>query len=282
MRLEQHFERHFRYTTELVDSRTGGVETLTALGRFLHGTRAGHCEYFATAGTLVLRHLGIPARYVTGYLVSAAERVGDTCVVRDRQAHAWVRVWVDGAWRDFDPTPSGGLEPEAAPLGIWGEAGRVWSDLRFAMARWWWLGEKRLLRQAYWLAIPLLAGLLWRLRRVREASGLEKAEGRGGVARVWPGQDSEWFGVELRLAEEGWMRRPGEPVREWWRRLVSAGWPMPLVALTSSAFVLHQRLRFDPRGLDHVERDRLRAAVERITEQELPGVGKGRGGATRA
>src|SRR5262249_54827899 len=38
-------------------------EGQTALGDFMTHTRAGHCEYFAAASTLLLRAAGIPARY---------------------------------------------------------------------------------------------------------------------------------------------------------------------------------------------------------------------------
>lgn len=70
------------------------------------GKLSGHCEYFATTLALMLRSVGIPARYVVGY--SAAERnpVGDYLIVRDRDAHAWVEVFIDGEWMVFDPTPA--------------------------------------------------------------------------------------------------------------------------------------------------------------------------------
>jgi transglutaminase-like putative cysteine protease len=44
----------------------------TPLARFLLRTRSGHCEYFATATVLLLRQLGIPARYAVGYAVHEA------------------------------------------------------------------------------------------------------------------------------------------------------------------------------------------------------------------
>lgn len=120
--------------------------------------------------------------------------------VRESAAHAWVRVWVDEAWRDFDPTPSGSLEGDQAPLTLWERVKRLVNDLRFGWSRWWWVGEKRLLRQAYWLALPLLAGLLWRLRRIREASGAELGEGPAKVPRAWPG---DGFGVVRPVGLDG-------------------------------------------------------------------------------
>ena len=63
----------------------------TPLSRFLLRTRSGHCEYFATATVLLLRQLGIPARYAVGYAVH--ECAGQKYVVRQRDAHAWCLVW---------------------------------------------------------------------------------------------------------------------------------------------------------------------------------------------
>src|SRR5208282_1491794 len=48
----------------------------TALTRFLLHSRSGHCEYFATATVLLLRELGIPARYAVGYAVHETSRHG--------------------------------------------------------------------------------------------------------------------------------------------------------------------------------------------------------------
>jgi hypothetical protein len=63
----------------------------TSLTRFLLHSRSGHCEYFATATVLLLRELGIPARYAVGYAVHESSHHG--YVVRERDAHAWCLVW---------------------------------------------------------------------------------------------------------------------------------------------------------------------------------------------
>jgi len=68
--------------------------------------RAGHCEMFASAMVLMARTQGIAARVVGGYRVSDVNPLTGQAVVRDRNAHAWVEAWVDGAWRGWDPTPA--------------------------------------------------------------------------------------------------------------------------------------------------------------------------------
>ena len=71
--------------------------------------RRGYCMHFATAGALLLRTMGIPARYVSGYVVDVP-RTG-YAVVPDSAAHAWVEVYLDGyGWYPLDFTP--GFEGE--------------------------------------------------------------------------------------------------------------------------------------------------------------------------
>jgi transglutaminase-like putative cysteine protease len=63
--------------------------------------RKGVCQDIAHLTLGMLRNLGIPARYVSGYLYpSASGEVGDTIA---GQSHAWVEWWC-GDWTGFDPT----------------------------------------------------------------------------------------------------------------------------------------------------------------------------------
>lgn len=274
--LRRHFAAHFRYTTDLVDSPAEDPRAGTALGRFLVGHRTGHCEYFATAGVLVLRAAGIPARYATGFLLDPAERVGGVITVREVQAHAWVRVWMDGAWQDFDPTPSVDFLEEPSGTSGWR---RRWHELRFAVLRWWWLGEKEWLRQAHWLTVPLLAVLLWRFRRLRAARTRGDA-GAGLAPRPpWPGLDSEWLGIDAALADRGLARRPEERRVAWRDRLAESGWGPEEVDHAWTASALHDRLRFDPRGLAAPERETLRAASSELGR--ALGLAAGGGGSRR-
>jgi transglutaminase-like putative cysteine protease len=77
------------------------------LAHFLFETRAGHCEYFASAMTIMLRTLGIPAREVNGFLPGEYNELGGDYIVRASDAHSWVEVYFPGAdWQVFDPTPA--------------------------------------------------------------------------------------------------------------------------------------------------------------------------------
>ena len=74
---------------------------------FLQKSKQGYCIHFATAATLMLRALDIPARFTGGFVftVSAAD-VGKITPVTDANAHAWVEVFYDGVgWIPLEVTP---------------------------------------------------------------------------------------------------------------------------------------------------------------------------------
>jgi hypothetical protein len=78
------------------------------ISRFLLSTSAAHCEYFASATVMLLRCLGVPARYVIGYYAHEHDP-GGQIVVRQRDAHAWAEAWIDGkGWITLDATPGDG------------------------------------------------------------------------------------------------------------------------------------------------------------------------------
>jgi transglutaminase-like putative cysteine protease len=63
--------------------------------------KVGVCQDFTHIVLGALRHIGIPARYVSGYLHPKQEaKVGETVV---GESHAWVEWWA-GSWFGFDPT----------------------------------------------------------------------------------------------------------------------------------------------------------------------------------
>ena len=63
--------------------------------------KRGVCQDFSHLGIGLLRAMGIPTRYVSGYLhPDSKAEIGKTVT---GQSHAWVEWW-DGAWVPFDPT----------------------------------------------------------------------------------------------------------------------------------------------------------------------------------
>ena len=68
-------------------------------------SRAGFCEHYASAVTVVLRRWGVPARIVTGYLGGEVNPLNNVLEVRQRDAHAWVEYWhARRGWVRLDPT----------------------------------------------------------------------------------------------------------------------------------------------------------------------------------
>ncbi|HVB86748.1 MAG TPA: DUF3488 and transglutaminase-like domain-containing protein [Candidatus Dormibacteraeota bacterium] len=101
--ISSYLQGHYRYTLDLK-----GPVPADPLANFLFVQRAGHCEYFASAMTIMLRTLGIPARYVTGFAPGEYNNVAGDYIIRASDAHAWVEVYFPGSgWLTFDPTPGG-------------------------------------------------------------------------------------------------------------------------------------------------------------------------------
>jgi transglutaminase-like putative cysteine protease len=65
--------------------------------------RRGVCQDYAHFMTGCLRMLGLPARYVSGYILTAAPP-GKPRLVGADASHAWVSAWTGTDWLDLDPT----------------------------------------------------------------------------------------------------------------------------------------------------------------------------------
>lgn len=76
---------------------------------FLNDTKSGHCALYASSMTMIMRYLGFPARYCTGFV--ARPNGGAPSVLRSKNLHAWCEVYIDGiGWVTFDPTSSVSVE----------------------------------------------------------------------------------------------------------------------------------------------------------------------------
>lgn len=77
---------------------------------FLESSDTGYCVHFASAATVLLRAAGVPARYVSGYALTAV--AGQPVTVTAGQAHAWVEYFDPAwGWRILEATPAD-QEPE--------------------------------------------------------------------------------------------------------------------------------------------------------------------------
>ncbi|HTL16736.1 MAG TPA: transglutaminase domain-containing protein, partial [Patescibacteria group bacterium] len=254
--LARFFSTQFTYSTwqDQIKSHRRSESPLTS---FLLRTRSGHCEYFATAGVLLLRSIGIPARYAVGYAVHEGD--GHSYVVRQRDAHAWCIVWDERrqAWRDFDPTPASWVALDAQRVSLTQRLSDLWARITFEISKFRW-GQSHLRQYLLWTAVPILALLLYqilfRIRRRRRPARF----GHIVAERSWPGLDSEFYQLEQRLAARGLARHTSEPSWEWLQRVAKQGSMADAAADLGELLVLHYRYRFDPKGLSAREREELR------------------------
>jgi len=73
---------------------------------FLFEGKEGYCSYFASALCVMARAVGIPARYVEGFLPPQKSPAEEYYYVTNQNAHAWVEVFLEGVgWVTFEPTP---------------------------------------------------------------------------------------------------------------------------------------------------------------------------------
>jgi hypothetical protein len=102
-KIEQHLQSAFAYTLDLTDSKDQfrNVDPVVA---FLNTVKKGHCEYFASAMTLMCQSLGMQARMVVGFKCDEYNIYGGHYIVKQSHAHTWVEVQTSRGWVSFDPT----------------------------------------------------------------------------------------------------------------------------------------------------------------------------------
>ncbi len=197
MALTTYLQTHFQYSQQLGHVPAGR----DPVDWFLFDVKVGYCEQFATAETLMLRSLGIPARLATGYSTGSYDPVLDQSIVRERDAHAWVEVWFPNhGWVPVDPSPgfsalaatrfpdhwaAGGLArliphlevgAPLAALGSLGIIGAIPPTLAIgllAMMAWAWLRSRRWRRRAR--IAPAESELLRLYERLQRRLGRRRA-----------------------------------------------------------------------------------------------------------
>jgi transglutaminase-like putative cysteine protease len=132
---------------------------------FVLNKRAAHCQYFASATTIMLRAVGIPARYATGYFAHEKAEDGST-IVRGRDAHAWTEAYFDKiGWVVLDATPPSGRADPAVSPSPWYEKSLEKAQDNFARVRAWFGNLTQL--QIGGIIVAIL--LLWAADRWRQA-----------------------------------------------------------------------------------------------------------------
>jgi protein-glutamine gamma-glutamyltransferase len=254
-RLSNFFTQNFRYSLKLA----GAGNHSTPLSAFLLEQRAGHCEYFATATTLLLRGAGIPARYVVGYSVREWSPLEQQFVVRSRHAHAWVMAYTNGNWQSFDTTPPDWAAQEDATASPFQMFSDLWSWLSFQASRGlaYIVAEKTSI--LVW-AIPV-GGLflVWRFRRRWQFQRSSQAAivPKQSIPLVRSGLDSEFYEIDRALRNLDLHRLSNESFEQWLLR-IEPHLPESQYLTLKQILDLHHCYRFDPQGLRIMQRQQLK------------------------
>lgn len=178
---------------------------------FIEKSDTGYCVHYASAGAVLLKALGIPARYVSGYMVNT--RVGTPKEVTVSDAHAWVEYWLPGfGWTVLECTPESS-SPEILPNPTQSATAPTAPDIitpdtpvlpdsdRTDLGRVQW--EKAL----YLLLIPVMLGIIWLQRTLRllyRRKGMEKCNANARGLMLW---------VQAEKLSRYLKTQPPEPLR---------------------------------------------------------------------
>ncbi len=261
--IKTYFSSNYTYSLEL----KGKGEHDTPLQNFLFYTRKGHCELFATATTLILRAAGIPARYVTGFIVHEYSELENRLVVRQRDAHAWVKAFIDGKWQIVDTTPSGFLEQDSQlnPSSIIGDffsyLGFTLSQIRHDT------GKDFMNRYGLWLILPLVVLLILRLRKTNQIKQVKQSSNPMVVMNDHEIKVSFYL-LEIYLSKKGMPRYSYETFTSWIKRIKPYLKDHNMHAALKMHLKTHNRMRFGNSGVTGEEKENLYMAIEKTIRND--------------
>jgi protein-glutamine gamma-glutamyltransferase len=229
---------------------TGGNDHPSAsLENFLLVDRTGHCELFATATALLLRKVGVPSRYVTGFAVAEYSKLENKFIIRERHAHAWSEAFVNGRWIVVDTTPADWFHLEGRNRSRFEKVQDILAYLKLQYDHFR-MGAEQKYTQALSVVIVLLACLLMYLI-YRRMSGKNNPPAVQQYKKVFDSIDSPFYQVENELREMEIPRHKTESFLQWVMRI--HGERDIDLQTVLRLYSLHQKLRFDPEGLSAEE-----------------------------
>lgn len=284
--IEKYLQTNYRYTLDVPPPSSG-----MPIEDFLFRQKAGFCEHYATAMTLLLRSIGIPTRFVTGFLPGEWNEFGRYYTVRQSNAHAWVEVWFErSGWIPFDPTPPAPPDYSNSFLG--------WVGRSVDSLQWWWnryviyfsLHDQINLANevkedtmkiriefmtrvsgafdAVWAVLssallhPILimlavlcgtAALFWGLRHLDLSEGGIRAPWRKRLRKVQP--HAFYYQMLDLLRAKGYPKPPTLTPQEFLPRIPAA--PQPLRPVAAELTGLYYRVRFAGVSLSDQEQSRI-------------------------
>jgi transglutaminase-like putative cysteine protease len=173
--IERRLRTEYGYTLDLPKQ-----EVRDPLTYFLFTRKKGHCEYFASAMTVMLRTQGIPARLVTGFQSGVYNSLTELYVIRASDAHSWVEAWLPRrGWTTFDPTPP---DPGLRRASVWDKLA-LYADAADTFWQQWVL--------AYDPSLQLT--LAERMERSGRSFGLRWLEHMAAKIAAWKTRTVTWF-----------------------------------------------------------------------------------------
>lgn len=275
--LQNYFRENFTYSTWLTiegdlrkkrsaEESNSLYRTMTgrdsALAQFLLEEKKGHCEYFATATTLLLRLCGEKARYTVGFSVQEKNLKTGEMILRGTHAHAWCRVWNESSkrWIDVDTTPPSWVTMDAAS-GTWMQNMLdSLQRLREDFTIWRTQPENQTLTLTVFslIAAGVFSWIGYKLWTTR--SRVSRQNEKGYVATIIKTPLSD---LERWLAKKLGQRPVGMPFGRWIEPLKEQTDP----ALIDDAIRAHNQLRYDPQAAADGLRESLTALCKKLRSE---------------
>lgn len=285
-----YFQENFTYTTHL--RNRGGADS-SAVMDFLTKSRRGHCEYFATAATLLMRAAGVPSRYIVGFAVQERSDVPGEYLLRGTHSHAWCRayiggtrtleeetlnivrngqtrtvthqreVWTGGKWVDLDVTPPDWLKLDSPPPTTREKLADTLQKMREDFQIWRSDSQNRGWVNAVLAAIfiAVLSFVAWRLSRSRIREQRE-AHSQAGAR---PSSSLTPLNAALpKLEKHLGKRPPGQTLSRWLLRDdVTSATPGERFSTSdlTRMLELHEQTRFAPRPTEAKDSLELKSLV---------------------
>ena len=241
-RLKVYFDQEFGYTLD----HQGKGDRDTPLAHFLLDRRAGHCELFATATTLILRECGIPARYAVGYSANEYSSFEEQIVVRHRHDHAWTLVYINGKWENLDTTSSQWMFFENELISAFSYIGDIFSYLGLKISSLDFSNQRVLTIIAFILILILVALMVGRLKNKKKTKRVKMSKNTDSVTLTKKGMESSFYLLQDLLEGSGYIRYQGESLSDWSARIQQAAPDLIDYHKFNQVIHNHYSLRFSP------------------------------------
>lgn len=225
MAVQKWLQDNTRYNLNIPPDPPG----VDAVDYFLFERKQGFCEHIASAMTILLRAVGIPARFAVGFDTGERNPFTGYFEVRESDAHSWVEVYYPTVgWIEYDPTHSvpaadPGLASTFVAPQILGTIGRFFASATPApIKRALGTAVAGVTNAALWVVsawpVVLLVALL------ASVAGLSATAMRRRHGRVPPpsGAAAAFLAVCSTFATRGHARPPQRTPREHLTRLIAA------------------------------------------------------------